>query len=567
MIVLVAPPADERRAGAGRASLVAVAQVRLMMLMLLFAAAVLAILIRLTVLGVWTEPAAMRSNAAVLVPLRGDIEDRNGAPLARTIDAWTIGVHPDRVIGDKRALAQKLAELMPEQSAAYYYTRLTADGPFQYLRRRALPELVSEVNALGDPGIAFSREPERLYPQSELAAHVLGFLNREGRGVRGMERVLNAQLTDPQRRGEPVQIALDLRVQAALENELSQAMTSFQAKGAAGLILDVDSGEVMAMVSLPSFNPNRISGDVPLNNVTQSVYELGSTFKPIAAALAIDSGVVPSMSRRFDATEPLKIGRFSIRDDHAQNRWLNIPETLVHSSNIATARIAEEMGRERMEAMFRKLQFDQRAAIEVEAGGTLWPSYWGRATTMTTAYGHGIAVTPLHLAQAYAALVNGGIWRPATLLKVAPGQANPGHRVISPETSARMRDLLRLIVTEGTGHFADAAGYRVGGKTGTAEVAGQDGYSANQNVSTFAAAFPMDAPRYVVIAMLDSPIGNAQSAGQRTAGWTAAPVVGRVIQRAGPMLGVLPNPHRDVDLTAYKRLLWQPPAQTGADPQ
>lgn len=567
MIVLVAPPADERRAGANRASLVAVAQVRLMMLMLLFAAAVLAILVRLAVLGVWTEPAAVRGSAAVLVPLRGDIEDRNGETLARTIDAWTIGVHPDRVIGDKRELAARLAELMPEQSAAFYYARLTAGGPFQYLRRRALPELVSEVNALGEPGIAFSREPERLYPQSQLAAHVLGFLNRDGGGVRGMERVLDGQLTDPQRRGQPVQIALDLRVQAALENELSQAMTSFQAQGAAGLILDVDTGEVLAMVSLPSFNPNRIEGDVPLNNVTQSVYELGSTFKPIAAATAIDTGVVTSMSRRFDATEPLRIGRFAIRDDHAQNRWLNIPETLVHSSNIATARIAEEMGRERIETMFRKLHFDDRAAIEIEAGGTLWPSWWGRATTMTTAYGHGIAVTPLHLAQAYAALVNGGIWRPATLLKVAPGHDVPGERVMSEATSARMRDLLRLIVTQGTGHFADAAGYRVGGKTGTAEVAGQDGYSRNKNVSTFAAAFPMDAPRYVVIAMLDSPIGNAQSAGQRTAGWTVAPVVGRVIQRAGPMLGVLPDPGRDVNLAPYQSLLWHPPAETGADPQ
>ncbi|WP_188054699.1 peptidoglycan D,D-transpeptidase FtsI family protein [Sphingosinithalassobacter sp. CS137] len=564
MIVLVAPPAQERSGGA-RASLVAVAQVRLMMLLLLFAAAVLAILVRLAVLGIGAEPRSIRNTAAVLLPLRGDIADRNGTPLARTIDAWTIGVHPDRVIGDKAELARELHALMPEKSAAWYHRQLTADTSFRYLRRRALPELVAQVNALGEPGIGFSREPERLYPQGALAAHVLGYVNRDGKGLRGMERVLDAQLTDPEARSEPVQLSIDLRVQAALENELARAMADFQAAGAAGVILDVANGEVLGMVSLPSFNPNNVNGTVaPMNNVTQSVYELGSTFKPIAAALAVESGAVSSMARRFDATEPLKVGRFTIRDDHAQNRWLNIPETLIHSSNIATARIAAELGRERIEEMFRKLHFDTRPQIEIETGRTLWPNYWGETTTMTVAYGHGIAVTPLHLAQAYAALVNGGIWRPATLLRTPAGAPPEGERVFSESTSARMRQLLRLIVTEGTGRNADAAGYRVGGKTGTAEKTGDGGYSHSQNVSTFAAAFPMDAPRYVVIAMLDSPQGTAASFGQRTAGWTAAPVVSRVIQRTGPMLGVIPDPRRDVNLAELQPLLWKAPGQEAA---
>ncbi|WP_431470080.1 peptidoglycan D,D-transpeptidase FtsI family protein [Sphingosinithalassobacter sp. LHW66-3] len=564
MIVLVAPPAQERSGGA-RASLVAVAQVRLMMLLLLFAAAVLAILVRLAVLGIGAEPRSIRNTAAVLLPLRGDIADRNGTPLARTIDAWTIGVHPDRVIGDKAELARELHALMPEKSVAWYHRQLTAETSFRYLRRRALPELVAQVNALGEPGIGFSREPERLYPQGALAAHVLGYVNRDGKGLRGMERVLDAQLTDPEARSEPVQLSIDLRVQAALENELARAMADFQAAGAAGVILDVANGEVLGMVSLPSFNPNNVNGTVaPMNNVTQSVYELGSTFKPIAAALAVESGAVSSMARRFDATEPLKVGRFTIRDDHAQNRWLNIPETLIHSSNIATARIAAELGRERIEEMFRKLHFDTRPQIEIETGRTLWPNYWGETTTMTVAYGHGIAVTPLHLAQAYAALVNGGIWRPATLLRTPAGAPPEGERVFSESTSARMRQLLRLIVTEGTGRNADAAGYRVGGKTGTAEKTGDGGYSRSQNVSTFAAAFPMDAPRYVVIAMLDSPQGTAASFGQRTAGWTAAPVVSRVIQRTGPMLGVIPDPRRDVNLAELQPLLWKAPGQEAA---
>jgi len=426
---------------------------------------------------------------------------------------------------------------------------------------------VTQVNALGEPGIGFSREPERLYPEGALAAHVLGHLHFDGYGVRGMERVLEKRLTDPELRGTPAALSIDIRVQAALESELASAMESFQAKGAAGIILDVDTGEVMAMVSLPSFNPNDVRGSILPNNVTQCVYELGSTCQPLAAAAAIDSGVVTSMSRRFDATEPLRIGRFSIRDDHPQKRWLNIPETLIYSSNIATARIGEELGQERFESVFRKLHFDDRADIEIEAGGTLWPGYWGRATTMTVGYGHGIAVTPLHLAQAYAALVNGGIWRPATLLRVAPDKVAKGERVFAESTSARMRQLLRLIVTEGTGKNADVPGYRIGGKTGTAEKPGANGYSAKQNVSTFAAAFPMDAPRYVVIAMLDSPIGNAQSYGQRTAGWTAAPLVGRVIRRTEPMLGVIPDPARDVNLADLESTIWRGPQEHEAKAQ
>lgn len=562
MIVLVAPPARARQSGGARQALVAIAQVRLMVLALLFGAIVLAILIRLSVLAVSAEPVRPGDPLSGLLPPRGDIVDRHGQPLARTIEGWSIAIHPNKVIGDKGQLATRLAAMIPDRTPGQYYALLNSGGSFAWLRRRALPELVKSVNALGEPGIEMMREPDRLYPQSSLAAHVLGYLSSDGTGGWGMERVLDDELLSPGR--EPVALALDLRVQAALENELAAAMTSFQAKGAAGVILDVHTGEVVAMVSLPSFNPNAITGELPRNNVTQARYELGSTFKPITMAVAIETGTVTSMSRRFDATQPLKIGRFSIKDDHPQKRYLNIPETLVHSSNIATARIADLMGREPMEAAFRKLGFDKKPGIEIEQMTPLWPYDWGRATTLTTAYGHGIAVTPLHLASAYATLVNGGVWRQATLRKVQPGKASAGRRVFSESTSARMRQLLRLIVTEGTGKNADAPGYRVGGKTGTAEVPGKHGYSKSMNVSTFAAAFPMDAPRYVVIAMLDSPIGNAQSFGQRTAGWTAAPVVARVVMRTGPLLGVVPDKSRDVDLAELQPLIWKNPKELAA---
>ncbi|CAN5499062.1 penicillin-binding protein 2 [soil metagenome] len=571
MSVLVARPLPQRRLTGQRHALVAIAHLRLMVLMTLFASAVALVIFRLMWLAAFAEPATSRDAAMALVPLRGDIVDRNGAPLARTIDAWSIGIHPKDVISNPQELSAKLAALMPAHDQNWYYRILKSGASFTYLERRAMPDLVEAVNALGEPGIAFAREPERLYPQSTLAAQALGMLDYDGHGVRGMERTLDAQLMDPATRGAPVALSIDSRVQAAMESELGQAMNAFQAKGAAGIVLDVHTGEIMAMVSLPVFNPNRVTGatdDQMRNNVTQSVYELGSTFKPITMAEAIDSGVVTSMDKRFDATLPLQVGRFKIKDDHPQKRWLDIPETLVHSSNIATARIADEVGKDRMQAMFRSMGFDTKPDIELrEKAHPLWPLYWARTTVMTSGYGHGIAVTPLHLASAYAALVNGGIWRPATMLKVAPGKAANGRRVISQATSDRMRQLLRLVVLQGTGRKGEAPGYRVGGKTGTAEVPGKGGYSKTANVSTFAAAFPMDAPRYVVIAMLDSPKGNAQSFGLTTAAWTAAPVVSRVITRTGSLLGVVPDLQRDVDVSELLPLLWHAPGENSADPE
>jgi cell division protein FtsI (penicillin-binding protein 3) len=430
------------------------------------------------------------------------------------------------------------------------------------LRRRALPELVAAVNALGEPGMAYAREPERLYPQTTLAAHVLGYTDLSGHGVTGMERVLNTELAGTGGRGKSVALSIDARVQAAMESELYAAMVDQKALGAAGVVLDVHTGEVVAMVSLPVFNPNKPQGNKDdaqwRNSVTQSVYELGSTFKPLTMANAMDSGVVTSLARRYDASAPLKVGGYAIHDEHSDGRWLNVPEALIHSSNIVTARIADELGQERTAAFFRKLHFESKPYIELkERGAPIWPSFWGRTTTMTIGYGHGMAVTPLHLASAYAALVNGGIWRPSTLMKIAPGKVPKGTRVITQDTSDKMRQMLRMIVTEGTGKSANVPGMRVGGKTGTADKAAEGGYDRSTTVSTFACAFPMDAPRYVVIAMLDSPKGSALSFGQRTAAWVSAPAAGRIIARIGPMLGIFPDTSRDIDVSALTPLVWK----------
>ncbi|MGR6330169.1 peptidoglycan D,D-transpeptidase FtsI family protein [Sphingomonas sp. XXL09] len=569
MTVIVARPAAQRRSAGQRQALVATSHTRLMMLLLLFAAAVVVVIMRLAMLGAFSGEEAAARTAALAA--RGDIVDRNGAPLARTIDAWTIAVHPRKVLGDKMEIAARLAALMPDRGdQAWFYAQLTKPVSFTYLQRRASPALVEQVNAIGEPAIVFARETQRLYPQSTLAAHALGFLSTDGHGMSGMERVLDERLLDPAKAGQPVALSIDTRVQAALESELGRAMTTFSAHAAGGIVLDVHTGEVISMVSLPTFNPNRVgkSGSDELRNITtQSVFELGSTFKPITMAAAIDSGVVTSLNRRFDATHPLQVGRFTIHDERGDpKRWLNMAETLIYSSNIATARVADEVGPERMQAMFKRLGFDTKPDIELrEKGRPLWPGFWARTTTMTTAYGHGIAVTPLHLASAYAALVNGGIWRPATLMKTAVGDAPRGRRVISEATSARMRQMLRLIVLRGTGRKGDAPGYRVGGKTGTAEAAVAGGYDRSRNVATFAAAFPMDAPRYVVVAMLDSPQGTKETGGWKTAAWNAAPVVGRTIARVGSMLGVVPDERRDIDVSDITPTLWQDPSAPPVD--
>jgi cell division protein FtsI (penicillin-binding protein 3) len=556
---LIAQPPRTRALGQRQASLV-VAHQRLMIIMLLFVAAVTMIGVRLLWLTISTNANAA-TGAISLIPKRGDIVDRNGQVLARTIDAWSIGVHANKLLNDPEDLAPKLAALMPERTEAEYLAILQSKVRFTYLRRRALPDLVAKVNALGEPAMGYAREPERLYPQTTLAVHALGYTDFDGRGVTGMERVLDERLTNPLTRGTPVALSIDSRVQAAMESELSAAMVDQQAKGATGLVLDVHTGELIAMVSLPVYNPNKpgeSSDDARRNNVTQSVYELGSTFKAITYALALDTGQVP-LEKRFNATVPVSIGRFKIKDDHPSGRWLNMSEALVHSSNIVTAQIADQMGQARMEAIFRKLHFDTAPDIELkERGRSIWPYSWSRATTMTVGYGHGIAVTPLHLASAYAALVNGGIWRPATLMKIEPGKAPKGSRAFSQPTSDIIRGMLRLVVLDGTGRKADADGLRVGGKTGTGEKPGVGGYAKHSNISTFAGAFPMDAPRYVVLAMLDDPRGSAQSAGQRTAGWTVAPVVSKVVSRIGPLLGVTPDANREVDLSRFNALIWKP---------
>lgn len=560
MATIIVQPGGPR-AGRQRVNLTAMAHNRLMLLLILFLAITTILIGRLFWVGIFAHGTGGDGSLGPFVPARADIVDRNGVPLARTMDAYSVSVRPSKLIGEPAELARKLHEIFPDEAEATFYKKLTGKG-WAYLRRRALPEQVAAVNALGEIGIEFPREKERLYPQRTLAAHILGFApNSKGVGGMGAEAAFNDRLIDPALRGKPFALSIDSRVQGALESELYTQLVQTRAKGAGGIILDVNTGEVIAMASIPVFDPNKLQNyagkrcsESPLcNHMVQARYELGSAFKPLSIAAAMDAGVVTSMSERYDATAPLAVGGFRIKDDHTLGRWINVPEILVHSSNIGTARIADKMGAEPLQKLFRSLDFDQRAPIEFnERAAGLWPSNWGRITSMTVSYGHGIAVTPLHLATAYAALVNGGMWRPATVRKLRAQDVPQGRRVFSAATSARMRQLLRMIVSAGTGRSADAKGFRVGGKTGSAEKPQEGRYNKTSLVTTFASAFPMDNPRYVVVAIMDEATGQF---GLRTAAWTAAPVVKRVIERTGPMLGIMPDERRDVDISDLMPLL------------
>ncbi|MFL6721486.1 MAG: peptidoglycan D,D-transpeptidase FtsI family protein [Sphingomonas sp.] len=552
---LVAPRPERLRLVGQRRQLLAVMHQRLMFGMLVYAGIVAIIALRILYLAAFGDHAGRKEELTAFVPERGDIVDRNGDPLARTIDAWTIAIHPGRVIGDKLALAHRLAELMPEQTEEQYFALLKSAKPFFYLRRRAPPGLVEAVNAIGEPGLAIEREPDRLYPQTSLAAHVIGYTDIDGHGVAGMERAFDQSLSDPATRGEALTLSIDSRVQQALEHELLDAMTHFSAIGAAGVVMDVHTGEVLAMTSLPQLNPNAAgegSDDARFNRATLGVYELGSTFKPFTVAMAMDSGIIKGFGQIYNCPQELHVYGHVVHDTHPFGRQCTVAEIMKESSNIGTAQIADQVGAGRQKFFLKKMGFLDPVRIELkERGRTLTPgSRWGPFETMTVGFGHGIAVTPLHLATGYATLFNGGVYHPATLLKVDASHPVPrGVRVFSEDTSYRMRALLRLVVTDGTGRKADAPGYRVGGKTGTAEKLLNGHYTSTAVVTSFAGVFPMDEPRYVMVMMLDDPKPTAETYGFHTAAWNIGPAFGVAVSRIAPLLGVHPDKNREPDMS------------------
>ena len=476
---------------------------------------------------------------------RANILDRNGLILATSLPTVSLYADPQAIL-DAEDAAEKISTVLPGLNRAEILVKLGSKGRFVWLARNLTPRQHYQINRLGIPGVAFQRGERRVYPHGRLAAHVLGLTDVDGRGVAGIERYFDRTLRAG---GEELRLSLDLRVQAILHEELTAAVNEFKAIGATGIVLDVNNGEVVAMVSLPDFDPNspgRIYGDAGFNRATKGVYEMGSTFKLFTVAMALDSGAV-SLDGGYDASKPIRVARFTISDYHAKNRWLSVPEIILHSSNIGAAKMAMDVGTLGQRTYLERFGLLKPAAVELpEIGSPLTPPRWREINTMTISYGHGIAVSPLQLVDGIAALVNGGLRRTPSLLFQGRRHVE-GERAVSKRTSDQMRGLMRLVVTGGTGRKAEAPGYLIGGKTGTADKLTNGGYASGNKISSFVGAFPINDPRYVVLALVDEPKGNKRTFNYATGGWVAAPVVGRVVARMAPMVGIAPD--LDADFT------------------
>jgi len=481
------------------------------------------------------------------VPSHADIVDRNGNVLAATLDSPSLYANPKQIT-DAAQATDKLVRVFPTLGAAEVHAKLTSGKSFVWIRRHLTPAEQFDVNQLGIPGLDFEHEERRVYPDGGLTSHVVGYTGIDNAGFAGVERALGDVLRG---RREPLQLSLDLRLQYILREELQRVVDDFTAKGGAGLIMDVNTGEILAMESLPDFDPNHPTAvdpghpAIPLadrmfNRITLGVYELGSIFKIFTVAMALDSGTA-TVTSTYDASHPIRIGRFTISDYHGKHRVLSVPEILMYSSNIGAARMAVAAGAQTQREFLARLGLLKTPKIEVsEVAEPHYPAKWREVNVMTIAFGHGISVTPLSFATAAAALVNGGILRQATLVKLPAGYAPQGQQVISAKTSEQMRRLLRLVVEHGTGTMAAAPGYVVGGKTGTADKISGRHYAERKLLSSFVGVFPINNPKYLILTMVDEPHPNKQSHGYATAGWTVAPATSRIIERIAPLLGVQP---------------------------
>lgn len=471
---------------------------------------------------------------------RADIVDRNGKLLATNLQTASLYANA-RVVREPADVVDRLMRVLPRLNRAELLAKLTSRNGFVWLKRNLSPQEQYDVNGLGIPGLGFQQEQRRIYPHGRLTSHVLGYTDVDNNGIAGIENYFDAELKRRAASGEPITLSLDLRVQHAVRDELRRAMRTFSARGAAGVVMDVNTGEVLAMVSLPDFDSNHagsVVGDARFNRVSLGVYELGSVFKIFTTAMALDTGTVNFRSG-YDATKPIRVSRFIINDDHPKKRWLSVPEIFMFSSNIGAVKMALDVGADTQRAFMDRLGMFRQPGIELpEIGRPLGPEPWREVNTMTVSFGHGLAVSPLQLAAGVSAIVNGGLYRRPTLVK--QDGLSVATRVISDRTSERMRRLMRLAVTAGTGRQADVPYSLVGGKTGTAEKAKGRRYDRRALLSSFVAAFPMHAPRYVVYVLLDEPRGTVKTHGFAGAGWTAAPTTSHVIARIGPILKVPP---------------------------
>ena len=513
-----------------------------------------------------TEPLALPPIEATLPGQRAMITDRNGQPMAISLNTVSLFADP-RQIANPEEVAAKLKQVLPRLDVAETVERLKRDKKFIYLAREITPHEEQVINNLGIPGVDFLPTQHRQYPLGRTASQVLGGVDVDQSGFAGVEKFFDQRLRTS---SDALRLSIDLQVQAAVSEELLAAMHAFDAIGGCGIVMDVHTGEILAMVSLPDYDANLVRTapeEDRFNRAVEGTYEPGSTFKLQTASMALDGGIAHIWDR-FDASRNISIGRFTISDFEGKHRWLFLPEVLAYSSNLGAAHIAQAVGSERQRAWLKGMGMFGRTGIELpEAARPLVQpaANWKEIVTLTVGFGHGISVTPLHVVRGTAAIANGGVLVRPTILAQQPGEHPDGVRVMQPATSDLMRRLMRLVVTDGFGKPAEVPGYYPGGKTGTAEkVAAHGGYKKHANVAAFMSVFPMNAPRYAVYMMLDEPHANKTTHGYATAGWVVAPATGKVIGRIGPMLGLLPDL---VDMPAINQALaipLQPTRPSGA---
>jgi len=519
--------------------------------MAIFFMAIGAQLVRLALMGLGDSSISVSETLAQSFA-RPDIVDRNGRLLATDVEAYSLFADPARVI-DRDEVVEKLGLVFTDLDRAALRNDLSdRNRRFVWVRRGLSPRTAQSVHDLGLPGLDFRRELRRAYPGGRLAGHLIGYVNIDNKGVAGIERYVDEVVGVESVQGAtlaerpPVRLSIDIGVQHAVEAELADAVKRFEAKGAAGIVLDVNTGEVMASASLPAVDPARPGTSLDAGNldkVAGATFELGSVFKTLTIAMALDDGLA-TPDRVIDVREELTAGRFTIKDLHPLRRPLSVAEIFLHSSNVGSAMLATEAGTERFRDFLRRMRVTE--PMRTEAGPVAppqLPQRWGDVETMTIAYGHGIAVAPLQFAAAAASVVNGGRKVMPTFVKRPEDSGIADVPLLNAITGDQMRALLRRNVAEraGTGKRAEVSGYEVGGKTGTAEMPGVGGYREKAVISSFLAAFPMSSPRYLVFVLLFEPKGTDESGGEVLASRNAAPTAGRVISRIGPLLGLLPT--------------------------
>jgi cell division protein FtsI (penicillin-binding protein 3) len=543
---------------------------RLVVAALGFGALFLAVALKLTAATILNpaEPVRLQAALRAVAPStehpasRAPITDRNGEMLAMSLPITALTANP-RVLHNPAEVADKLRSVLPQLDREKLIERLSGDKGFVYVTRSLTPREQQGIINLGIAGVDFEHAERRYYPQGRAGVHVLGNVDVDGKGLSGIERSFDERLRTEL--GKPLRLSLDIRVQLALRDAVHDAIASFNGIGGAGVVLDINTAEVLGMVSLPDYDANDIgeaTADQRFNRATVGVYEPGSTFKLLTAAAALEYGTANAYSSRFDASRPLRYGRFTITDYKGKNRWLSFPEVLAYSSNLGAAHMAMTFGPERQREFLRNAGMLSRVSLEVpEKALPLVPpaSSWKEINMVTISYGHGISVTPMHVITGISAIANGGILHEPTLLAQPPGVERPGRRIVSEQTSATIRRLMRLVVTDGSAKTAEVPGYFLGGKTGTAQKTGpHGGYLMNQRIAALVGAFPMYAPRYALYVMIDNPQANARSHGYATAGWVAAPAAHTVVSRIAPVLGLVPEDPNNPALVAATSIPLQP---------